>query len=294
MVNITDELSRFLPYLVLYSCVAWAAAMEPALSLPSSADTAVVQAACAGGHSADTLFGGELFCHQPLRGYRFSVDAVLLAHFVRPRHDGRILDLGCGCGVVALILAYRCPTCTLVGIEYQAELALLARANVDRNGFQERMQILAANVRQVSAILAPESFDLVVCNPPYFSEGRGRISQDIQVAQARHGLLASLDDFICAAAFAVKNRSRVVFIFPASGQAQLQQLLLARRLMPKRIQMIYSSPTIENARLVLVEAMKNGGADCQVLPPFYLYTQPGVYSEAMQRLYQEGRCWPKC
>ena len=65
----------------------------------------------------------------PLPGYRFSMDAVLLAHFVRPRPGWRILDLGCGCGVVGLIAAYRVPSCTVTLLERQPELARLAAAN---------------------------------------------------------------------------------------------------------------------------------------------------------------------
>ena len=59
--------------------------------------------------SEDTLFSGRLICRQPEHGYRFSVDAVLAAHFAGPAATDRVLDLGCGCGVIGLILAHRCP-----------------------------------------------------------------------------------------------------------------------------------------------------------------------------------------
>ncbi|HSH13650.1 MAG TPA: hypothetical protein VLA15_07870, partial [Desulfurivibrionaceae bacterium] len=57
----------------------------------------------------DTLFAGRLNCRQHRGGYRFSVDAVLLAHFFAPRSDESLIDLGCGCGIIPLILAYRWP-----------------------------------------------------------------------------------------------------------------------------------------------------------------------------------------
>ena len=244
--------------------------------------------------TTDTLFGGHLRLKQPRHGYRFSVDAVLLAHFVRPKPGWQILDLGCGCGVVGLIAAYRTPDCRVIGLEMQPELVALARENLEANGFADRVQVLEADVREIRRCLTPECCDLVLCNPPYYQQGQGRIRPDAQAAAARHDLAATLDDFVRAAAFALKTRSKAVFIFPASSQARLQQRLMAARLAPKRVQMAYSYPEADRAALVLVESIKNGGDACIVLPPLYLHTGPGgAYSPAMQRLYQEAPCWPK-
>ena len=70
--------------------------------------------------------------------------------------------------------------------------------------------------------------------------------------------------------------------------------LMSCRLAPKRVQMLYSYPGAVQARLFLVEALKNGGDACTVLPPFYLHAGPeGTYTAAMQRLYQEEACWPR-
>lgn len=275
-----------------------ATVMELGLTARLQAETPLSGLACPEGCSADTLFGGRLVCHQPRNGYRFSVDAVLLAHFVMPRRGWRILDLGCGCGVVALISAYRYPDCTLSAVECQHDLALIAAYNVQANGFQARIQVLEADLRHLQGVLAPESFDLVLCNPPYFSQNRGRLSKNAQAAQARHDLTATITDFIRAASYAVKNRGRVVFIYPASSQAILQQELLAHRLNPRRLQVVYSYPAADRAALVLVEAMKNGGNVCRIMPPFYLYAQAGgALSDTMHKLYQENQgepCWPRC
>src|SRR5437667_307452 len=53
----------------------------------------------------DSILGGALRLYQPRRGYRFSVEAVLLARFAAARPAARVLELGAGCGVVALIYA---------------------------------------------------------------------------------------------------------------------------------------------------------------------------------------------
>ncbi|MCW5198647.1 SAM-dependent methyltransferase, partial [Desulfobulbus sp. F3] len=55
----------------------------------------------------DTLFNDRVICRQHRDGYRFSIDAVLLAHFCRPAARNMVLDIGCGCGVISLILCCR-------------------------------------------------------------------------------------------------------------------------------------------------------------------------------------------
>ena len=234
----------------------------------------------------DTLFQGQLVCRQGRDGYRFSVDAVLAAHFTVPRSGERVLDLGCGCGVIGLIVAYRHPTITCCGLELQDDLADLTEENIIRNGFAERFHLVRGDVRSIATVLPPETFDLVICNPPYRKMESGRVNPGHQASLARHEMAGEIHDFVRGAAFAVRNRGRVVFVYPAGRSASLLFLLHRYRLTPKRLQPIYSYPGMENARLVLVEAVKNGGEQMELLAPFYIYaSRQGGYDLAMQALY---------
>jgi len=235
----------------------------------------------------DTLFQGNLICQQSREGYRFSVDAVLAAHFAVPKPGSQILDLGCGCGVIGLILAHRYPDITVCSLELQEKLATLAQENGARNGFADRFRVLRGDVCAIATLLPPESFDLVVCNPPYRKKDSGRINLDDQAACARHELSAAVGDFVRASAFCVKNRGRVVFIYPAGRCNALLAALQQHRLVPKRLQPIYSYPGTASARLVLVEALKNGGEQSEILAPFYIFERKnGAFTPAMQALYR--------
>jgi tRNA1(Val) A37 N6-methylase TrmN6 len=234
----------------------------------------------------DTLFNGRLICAQFKRGYRFSADAVLAAHFCRPGPADRILDLGCGSGVIGLILAFRHPGARVAGLEVQEELARLAGENIRANRLETRVSVIHGSLREISALVAPESFDLVVSNPPYRQPGSGRLSPTDQRARARHEIDANLAEVVRAAAFAVKNRGRVVLVYPAARLIPLAAALRNERLEPKRLQPVYSYPDSPEAALVLLEAVKNGGEDLQLLAPFHIYArQNGPFSEAMQNLY---------
>lgn len=238
--------------------------------------------------TCDTLFQGRLHCNQYTYGYRFSIDAVLVAHFCRIGPQDMVLDLGCGSGVIGLVLAYRYHDITVHGLEVQESMAALARENIVLNKLDQRMRITIGDACTIKQSVQVESFDHVVCNPPYGKRERGRLNRHASVSTARHELCGELYDFIKASAFSVKNRKKVTFIYPASGSATLITQLHDNRLIVKRLQSVYSYPGDQNAKLIMVEAMKNGGDHCEVLPPLYIYTaKDGQYSEEVKAMYRE-------
>lgn len=241
----------------------------------------------------DTLFQGGLQCRQYRHGYRFSVDALLAAHFLVPTFQQRILDLGCGCGIIGLLIAYLHHDVRVAGLEVQEELAALAAANGRINSFSDRFEVTRGCVLAIASLYQPEIFDWVVCNPPYRQKASGRVNQISQAARARHELTADLADFVRASAYCVKNKGRVVFVYPASRCSILLKELVHHRLSPKRLQPVYSYPEATEAKLILVEAMKNGGEHCTFMAPMYLYEQKhGRYTQAMRSLYEKGK--PPC
>ena len=244
--------------------------------------------------SQDSLFDGDLTCFQATEGYRFSIDSVLLAHFVDVRESDRILDLGAGCGIISLILFYRwgARINEIVGIEVQQTLARLARKNLQVNGVATKGRIIEGDIKNLAMHVAPESFNTIVCNPPFYAHGSGRRSSSEEACLARHEILASLDDFLLAATMAVKNRGTAYFIYPAGLIGTFIALLNKHRFEVKRLQFVYSYPQMHHeARLVLIKCSKNGGSGAKVLAPLYIYQKKnGAYSEEVQKLYMKNIC----
>ncbi|MFP3983011.1 MAG: tRNA1(Val) (adenine(37)-N6)-methyltransferase [Desulfurivibrionaceae bacterium] len=234
----------------------------------------------------DTLFEGDLRISQPEKGYRFSVDAVLLAHYVAPKPGNLILDLGAGCGVISLIIAYRRPTVGITSLELQDNLYRLLKHNVEINGYTGRIYTIQGDLKKIRETVPAESFDLVISNPPYRTVTSGRQNPARDVAAARHELKADLTDTVEAAAYAVRNRGRVAFIYPAERMARLMEAMGEKLLEPKRLQTVHSYPGAP-AGMVLLEAVKNGGEGLNVLPPFFIYQEKGgKYSPEMAAAYK--------
>ncbi|MFH2122407.1 MAG: methyltransferase [Pseudomonadota bacterium] len=240
--------------------------------------------------SLDSLFGGRLHCLQHRAGYRFSVDAVLAAHFSPPSSGGALLDLCGGCGIISLICLYRWQEqlASVSCLELQPGLAALAARNRDMNGYTVQMEVVQGDLRSILDFFPAESFAQVICNPPFYKKNSGRPCQNQESFIARHQVHCTLAEVVAAAAVVVRNRGKVVFVYPATGLHTLLVTLQQQQLVPKRLQTLYSYPDAGvPARLVLVEAVKNGGEGLEILAPFYLYEQrQGPYSRAMQHLYE--------
>ena len=204
------------------------------------------------------------------------------------RKNETILDLGTGCGVIGLVLCYRHQDkrISVTGIEYQFELANLALKNVTENAFAQHFKVIREDLKNYRKVFRPESYSLVTANPPFYAPGSGRVNKNREAKAARHQDESGLDSFIEAAAFAVQNRGRVIFIYPAEFVAELIFLLQQQRLMPKRIQFIYPYPEGEHANLVIVEAVKNGGISSRISAPLYLYQfKNGPYTERVESMF---------
>lgn len=238
------------------------------------------------GYTADTLFEGRIRCTQHAAGYRFSVDAVLLGNFISARPGERILDMGCGSGIISLILSYRCPESFLTGVEIQPGLAKLAKKNVADNNWQERIQILRGDLRHIEKLLPAGKFDWVVSNPPYRRTGTGRKNLKYEQLAARHEIMSGVGAVVKAASWALRNKGRAAFVYPAARGATILYELKRQGLEPKRIQVVYSYPG-SAATLLLVEAIKGGGEELAILPPFYIYREHGGgYSSEMEACYR--------
>lgn len=239
--------------------------------------------------SGDSLFDGNLKCYQSISGYRFSIDSVLITHFVKVRDEDRILDLGTGCGIIMLLLLYRWGNriSRILGVEIQQNLADLAKKNLTANGFEERGRVELGDIKKLSAFILPESYDTIVCNPPFYSPESGRRTENYEARLARHQILATLDDFLAASSLTVKNKGSVYFIYPAGQIGTFISLIDKHRLAVKTLQFVYSYPQADSdARLTLIECRKNGGPGVKILPPFYIYREKnGAFSPEMQNFY---------
>lgn len=232
----------------------------------------------------ERITGRDIVILQKRKGYRFSIDAVLLSEFVRLKRFDRAAELGSGSGVIALLLAERHRDVSITGLEIQYEMADMANRSAALNGFEKRTTFIAVDVRTVRKHCDAESFDVVFFNPPYRKAGSGRVNPQGHKATARHELHGTIDDFLEASAFLLKAKGRLYAIYPAKRAVALLTGLRKKGIEPKKLRFVHSfkeSP----ASFVLVEAIKRGGEELRVDPPLIIYESPGVYAAEVSCIF---------
>ena len=156
---------------------------------------------------------------QPEKGYRFNSDSVILANLVEAKEGDTVYDLGCGSGVMSLLIAAK-KGAIVVGVELQDSLASMAKRSVEANDYGEKVKIVSGDVRSFETLFPKGEADVVVINPPYFKVGCGEVSPDQMKAVARHELELTLREELAAISYLLKEDGKAFVIFPTSREEE--------------------------------------------------------------------------
>lgn len=225
----------------------------------------------------DTLCGGRVSVLQGKGGYRCSLDAVLLAHFVNLRRGDRVVDLGSGNGVIALLLASLHPSVRVTGLEFQRSMVNRALRSVAINDLTDRVEIRLGDVRSVERQFTPREYDMVVSNPPYRKLDSGRVNPDPERYIARHEAKASLADFLRAGAHLLRSGGKMALVYPTTRANDLLVGMRNEDMEPKRVRFVHSFAG-GPATLILVEGIKGARSDLKVMAPLVVYSKGKQYT----------------
>ncbi len=238
------------------------------------------------GETADQLMEGSVLILQKEKGYRFSIDALLLAHFINLQGHDYACDLGTGSAVLPIILSKKFENVTIAGVEIQDDLADMAMRNVRLNEMNDAVRIYKGDIRKIDDLFDQESFRCVFFNPPYRRLNSGRTNPDQEKAVARHEIKGSITDFLRAARYLLSDGGSVHVIYPATRSVELLFGMRKMGLEPKRIQMVHSNNG-SRAQFILAEGIKGGGEELYVMPPLFIYADGGKYSGEMEAIFRE-------
>lgn len=237
------------------------------------------------GEAIAELVGSGYRIVQSLRGYRYSLEAVLLASFASSFPARWALELGMGNGAASLLLARKRDALKILGIEIQESLASQAWRSISLNDLQDRVFVLVADWKDARHLLPGGFFDLVFSNPPFRERGSGRVSPRRELAIARHASRQALEELIRSASWVLKAKGVFALIHRVEPLADLLSSLCRARLEPKWLRPVQSFPQ-GAAELVLVGARKEGRRGLQILPPLALYSSSREgYSPELQAIY---------
>jgi len=229
----------------------------------------------------DDILWGKLKLIQTKEGYRFSVDALILADFVEVKARDKVIDLGTGNGVIPLLLAVKKNPAYILGVEIQPRLSSLAKRNVVLNKMEGKVEIKTGDFRELEL---GKRFEVVVSNPPYLRSGAGRTSPEPERAIARSEIYCTLPQLIAAASRFLAPEGRFYLIFPAKRLFELMLELRHQGFAPVKMRLVHSKPKLP-ATLVLLDARKRPKPELSILPPLVIYNEDGSYTKEMNRIF---------
>lgn len=217
-------------------------------------------------------------------GCAFSQDSVFLANTAKFRGTDKVLDLGTGSGIIATLALVKKGAQSAVGIELQPDIADMAKRSATLNGLQDRFEIICGDVRDIRDMITAESFDKVLCNPPYFAKERPNGLEASARNVTRTESCATLSDFVKAAAYALKFGSDAYFIIKIARLSELMCVMSSNRLEPKKITLIYPKLSL-GVDTVIVQAKKGGKAGL-VSDTLIVMSEDGNYTQRYKELYE--------
>ncbi len=224
---------------------------------------------------------GKIQVIQKKEGYRFGIDSPLLASFVKLSRRGRLIDLGTGSGILILLLNLKYKNIEYHALELQPDLFQIAQKNFQLNNIKVNLKL--GNVKDIKKLYPSQYFDYVVSNPPFYKSSMEKSkNEEIKIAKAE--IKASLEDFIYASSYLLKNKGKLFIINNINRFSETVILLKKYKIQPKRIRIVY--PTLdENATNFLIEGLKGGKEGGEVMEkPLIIYKNPKEkqYTEEVQ------------
>lgn len=234
----------------------------------------------------DLQFNGLKLIQRP-DAFRFGTDSVLLADFAAPRHGDRAVDLGCGTGAIAVLMAAHRPGLHVDAVEIQPLIADMARRSILLNNMQDAVTLHEMDMREAWRTIGAGMRSLVVCNPPYGRSGAALESVTDAKRIARHEGDLTPGEIARAASMLLKNGGRFCVIYPAPRAFEMMQAMQENHLAPKRIRTVHG---VEGRapKFVLMDAVKGGGPGLHWLEPLVLRHPDGSFTPEWHRIYTPG------
>ncbi len=235
--------------------------------------------------TVDSLSDPGINISQPEKGYRFSIDPFILAAHVLTAGNEKIIDIGCGCGIISLILALKAPDLKITGIEIQEALYICAKKNIRTNRLENTINIIHQDIQKTKVYDLGGKADIIVSNPPYKKRDSGRLNPDFQKAIARHEITLDIDILFKCSRRLLKDKGKLYIIFPAQRLSDLILTMEKNRFSPEFIKFVHIKKKSE-AKHIIVCAVKNSNHPYSILAPFYIYERDDQFSKEYISLFK--------
>ena len=217
-------------------------------------------------------------------GFRFGVDAVLLANFAKVKRNATVIDLCSGTGIIPFIIKGKSQCGMITGIEIQEEFAEMANRTSQYNNFKDEVKFVNGDLRDKSLLKTLGRVDVVTVNPPYKLSNSGILNDKDRSTIARHEVCCKLEDVISAARVLLKDNGRFFMVHRPERLVDILSLMRKYKIEPKRLRFVHPKPG-KAPNIVLVEGQRDGGEFLKIEDPLYVHLEDNSYSKEIEDIY---------
>jgi tRNA1(Val) A37 N6-methylase TrmN6 len=230
----------------------------------------------------DTFYKGKVIVYQHKKGYRFSVDAPILADFLPFAPTRNALEIGTGSGIISLLALYKNKFSFIYGIEIQEGLGRLARLNGEKNGLSGRFKVITADFNGVDRDFA--GITHIFSNPPFLKCDIGRLSPTKEIRDAKFETTLNLTELLTKSYSLLRSTvpGNLYLVLPYSRLAELEGLARDIGYYISRRRHIFSFKDGKPERFLV--QLTNQEVSPANLGPLIIFKEKGRYTEEMENI----------
>lgn len=217
---------------------------------------------------------------QKKKGFRFTVDSILLVNFLKLKKNTNLLDIGTGTGIMPLLLCRKEEINLITAVEIETEIAKMFEKTIEINSLESKIKLINTDIKNYKE----EPFDMIISNPPYMKLNEGYVSPHDYRAGARHEINLDLKELLINGKRLLKNGGSFNLVYRTNRFMEVLDEARMLNLNAKRVRFIYSKPN-QSSDLFMIEMIKGFKCACVVEEPLYIYNEHGEYTEELKKYY---------
>jgi len=222
-----------------------------------------------------------LFLYQPTKGYAYNSDSIFLYDFISQFNPkGTLLDVGCGVGIISLLLTRDFQIDTTI-IDKQENMLNYAKLNYGLNSLSVK-----SFLGDFTKFRENVKFDFVVSNPPFYDENVIQ-SDDRHLNIARYAQHLPINEFISQVKKVLNPRGRFIFCYDAKQIDRLLHALKENKINPEVLRFVHSKIDRES-KLVMISARMNSKSLMKIMPPLIVFDAKNNYNIESKRAFEKA------
>ncbi|MFZ7134658.1 MAG: tRNA1(Val) (adenine(37)-N6)-methyltransferase [Eubacteriales bacterium] len=218
----------------------------------------------------------------------YGIDAVLLSYYANIRMSipktYKIMDLGTGTGIIPILLYAADRNRRIHGLEIQEYFVDMAQRSIQLNHLEESISILYGDLKDLPKEVGRNTYDVVVCNPPYMTANDGVRSVNQYKAIARHEIACSLEDVVASAKRLLVDKGKIFLIHKADRLVDIFYYMRRNGIEPKNVCLVYSK-AMKEPKFVLIEGLNNANPQLNYEKSIVIYNADGSYTDQIKKIY---------